>query len=99
MFMHYQEHAENDGPIGFSEFIHIHYTTDHPHQDNDGDTEPLPFQDHHSVFTVVATPKDFNIHNIKIEANNPQTINISNYNDDFYSSSFVDQIWQPPRTC
>ena len=97
--MHYQEHLSSDVNIGFSKFIHLHHSNDIDHQNHDGDKEPMPFQDHHSLFTVVAPTKDLNSHKIKIEQNPPLTIDISIPEEDFYSSSFVDQIWQPPKSC
>lgn len=99
MFMHYQEHIEHDGPIAFSKFVHIHYTTDHPHQDNDMDTEQMPFQDHHSSYSVIAPIKDFYASTIKIEIGSDQTTKIRIHPEDFPPSSFIDQIWQPPRSC
>ena len=97
MFMHYQEHLEHDQSIGFAKFIHIHYNTDHSHQDRD--SEQMPFQDHHSAFTVIAPIKDIQAHSIKIQMSIPRIIKIHPGNEDFTSSSFIQQIWQPPRTC
>lgn len=99
MFVHYQEHLNTDGNLGFLKFIHLHYSNDQSHQDTDDDKEHLPFQDHHSIFTVVAPTKDLASNIIKITPNAPQTIDISILSEDFYSSSFVDQIWQPPKSC
>lgn len=99
MFMHYQEHINHDDSIGFSSFIHLHYATDHAQKDTGEDSKQMPFQGHHSAYSVIAPIKDFYGNTIKIKINCHQKTKIRIHSEDFLSSSFIEQIWQPPRSC
>ena len=97
MLVHYREHVLNDGPIGFAEFIHIHYSSDIQHEDTDGDEEPLPFHSQHCTLTVIAPVKEINDIGCEKIIITPRIIQLPNSGDHFISSDYSGNIWQPPK--
>jgi hypothetical protein len=94
LFQHYTEHKVQVTEMTFLEFLVMHYKTDVPHDDQD---MKLPFKDcHHSATSsVTAIP----VQKISIQA--PSTSRLEKFpdiNQNPFHSSFLDEIFQPPRS-
>lgn len=96
LVLHFGDHKENDN-MSFFEFMNHHYGGHE--QDADWDTDmKLPFMKHSDLLQLtVITPKSiFPPHQRKISIYKNQ---FSFYRDKFIHSSFLESIWQPPKSC
>ena len=93
LFKHYNEHQAQAEDLTFWEFLVLHYESDVAHDDQD---MRLPFKDcHHSLTTqFTALP----VQKITLD---PMTLlkdeHLHSFNHDQFHSSFLDEIFQPPR--
>ncbi len=96
LFHHYSETAANTSMI---EFIKTHYTDDQ-HENSDHDHGKLPFKHSHDgcshhpspvISVVIKTESNYELKLTSFSA--PNII----FSSDRVSSSFINNIWQPPK--
>jgi len=96
---HYLEHHKDDAGISFADFLHKHYDEEKNHPSHNNEHEKLPFKSHDLGFsqtTLVYQPMT----GFEFKTDKPASTKGSvNYSTDFYSSSFLSRIWQPPKSC
>jgi hypothetical protein len=94
LFQHYTEHKVQVQEMTFLEFLVMHYKSDVAHDDQD---MKLPFKDcHHSATSsITAIP----VQKISIQAPaSPPGEKLRAINQNPFHSSFLDEIFQPPRS-
>lgn len=98
LFSHFQEHKKESKNLNFISFLKMHYFNGDPKDaDHDKDMK-LPFKTsnfNNSVSTFIA----FEIPTLQLERKNiikrkEEKFTTSN---SWYSNSYLDAIWQPPR--
>lgn len=99
LFEHYVEHVSKEKGLSFSAFLELHYST-HVNYDNDYDKDmKLPFKTHDGCLcnnTTAFLPDYFAPLHFK-----PVYTGLSGfkkYQDAFVGSSYLSNIWQPPKT-
>lgn len=95
LVQHYFEHGQTDSAISFFVFLKMHYNNPVKDADYQRDMQ-LPFKSHeshanYSVFSQQIPSFELNKTSYIIQKS---FISIPK---DFYSSSYIDNIWQPPR--
>lgn len=95
---HILSHQEN---IGILDFVHLHYS-DHEHHDEDhAEHENLPFQHHHHdqqiqvVQSPCLLPQPIQI--VAFQIVDDCSKSLIPHSQQRHSSSFLDNIWQPPK--
>jgi hypothetical protein len=95
---HYQEHQKENKDLSLIEFLKMHYFNGDP-KDADYDKDmKLPFKTidfNNSVSTFIA----FEIPSFKIEKKIYTELSVQKFttSDSWYSNSYLNAIWQPPR--
>ena len=100
VFQHYKEHKQWDNKIGFFQFLAIHYLHGSP-KDADYDRDmQLPFKTSGDYVSTIAIAFVSLIVPVSINAKPVEIILDNNYivKDQFVFSSYLANIWQPPRT-
>lgn len=96
---HFTEHQDLDRNLSFFEFLYMHYT-DHDINDNDQDKDmQLPFKTHGDcAFSLLkfsdCPPYHCTFNTFRIIEN----IAIPSTDSDF-ESTYLSNIWQPPKSC
>ena len=93
LFRHYTEHRAQVEDMTFWEFLVMHYKTDVAHDDKD---MSLPFKDCHHPLTAqtLAIPAQKIALTLRTPVSDePQ----QSFNRCHFHSSFLDEIFQPPR--
>jgi len=96
---HYIEHKQENRDITLWAFLCMHYAHGIV-KDADYDKDmKLPFKTSDGInLTITAfTPHNFSTEIAKPVTN--ETKSFPSYNEVFLASSFLSNIWQPPRTC
>jgi len=94
LIQHFNEHQKVNGDLTFFQFLTLHYTTP---QDHDARDMELPFKDfgHCAVVQTVILPV------VKIEltekASDTGSVSYPVLYKKFIPSSYLSEIWQPPR--
>jgi len=95
---HYQETELKNGPVGFLDFLMMHYVTDDgTSQDDDRDCQ-LPFKSHSSL--VASSFSNFIINrNVEITSAPIGTAEryFNDYCNPFIRSIYSQQVWNPPK--
>ncbi|MES2519798.1 MAG: hypothetical protein V4585_16905 [Bacteroidota bacterium] len=98
---HFMEHSQQNKDITFFDFIYLHYTEA---DDKDGDYEKdmkLPFKTHNSsVSTNIVAFVENTIVNIKLNFK-PIFVELKSLiicKKVFFASSYLSNIWQPPKS-
>lgn len=98
LIKHYQETELKSGYIAFEDFLVMHYITDDGNSQDDDRDEQLPFKSHSSL--VANTFSSFIINrSVEMVFLLPATdeIHFSDYCNPFISSTYCQQVWNPPR--
>lgn len=97
---HFNEHKTLNEGTTFWNFLIMHYTNnDVKYADNDKDMR-LPFKSHEgSVHNVILSFIDNPVLNILIK---PVVTDLDEYKpqeDKYFNSTYLSNIWQPPKSC
>ena len=99
LVQHFIEHRQMNSDITFWQFLNMHYATgDVKNADHDKDTE-LPFKAHDNC---VASITNVYLPAQKISITKPvQILENKHFKtpEQFLLSTFLSNIWQPPRIC
>ena len=99
VFEHYAEHKTENSNISFLEFLDMHYMHGNPNdKDRDRDMQ-LPFKT--SDYCACAVTAFVSLIQ-QISIGNPDKIINLQYRipkNDFINSSYLSNIWQPPKSC
>lgn len=92
LVQHYVEHREKVSDITFWEFLVMHYKTDVPHDDQD---ISLPFKDCHHSLTAQASamPAPIALASRAPVSTKPASV----FNQSQFHSTFLEEIFQPPK--
>lgn len=96
LVQHYQEHKAMYKSISFFDFLSMHYLNDNPKDADHHRDMQLPFkavENHTSISVFIPSIDGFELNKTYYSIKQsfvPQ-------NKDFYSSSHLDNIWQPPK--
>lgn len=93
---HYMEHKEQDEEMSLYSFLKIHYADDVIDADYDRDMQ-LPFKHCCTPIFIVLTVVT---NKVQFELNNPLPESkeiLTGYKNQFISSTFHHNIWQPPK--
>lgn len=101
LISHFQDHKHALEEISFFSFLSTHYLEKKHHQDEHRDHEKLPFHDHHNegVNFASQTPSLQPVSTSTFDMSKPiiqsdiVTVEVSS----FPSSTFLGDIWQPPK--
>lgn len=98
---HYLEHKTRNATLSLSSFMAIHYADDHLEnhpQDEDYDQDKrLPFMVHSTTLNFIfLSPTVCKLEVIKMDQDVPET-KIPFADDRLIVSSYLSNIWQPPR--
>ncbi len=97
VFQHFMEHRQEDKSISLIHFLAIHYLHGSP-KDKDYDRDmQLPFKTSGDLISVVSTPAAPLGFSIDRPVNDSSDKNFI-LSDQYILSSFLSNIWQPPRT-
>jgi hypothetical protein len=94
---HFTDHKKTDCKISFIDFIKKHYSENNKTQDHNDEHKHLPFKTHdcsavHSMIIFFELPSfDFAYNHFVL--NKEKTKYIKRFN----SSTFLSNIWQPPK--
>lgn len=95
---HYKEHQQNKRDLSIVDFLIMHYAKSN---DNDQDAEKdqqLPFKSHHDcVNASVFIPGNNSSFDSWISEFSPEEKNYSVSSDRHFNSSYLSNIWQPPK--
>lgn len=95
---HFVEHSQSNKNLTFWEFLDDHYAKQNDGISSDDDKDmKLPFKSHQDcvnyivAFSMVPNTPNF------FEPIYTNPVNFLDYNSAILSSSFLDNIWQPPK--
>lgn len=95
---HFVEHREENKHLTLWQFLYLHYATSHVEDADHHKDAQLPFKTHHNCIAA--------FQNVVIPAQNTiykPVMAIEKHSlcpdDQFVSSNFLSNIWQPPRFC
>ena len=95
LVQHFVEHREENKHLTLWQFLYLHYATNHADADHHKDMQ-LPFKTHHNciaTFQNVVIP----VQNIIYKPVKDVEMRSHYPDDQFVSSNFLSNIWQPPR--
>jgi len=97
---HYRMHCQWEEKISFFAFITDHYTTDTSNDADYSEDMKLPFKTINTCNHCIASfvPMTPSIKMVKREPFKEQVRHQFN-NTSIYTSAFLNNIWQPPKTC
>jgi hypothetical protein len=98
LIAHYQETELKSGPVAFLDFLVMHYITDDGTSQDDDRDEQLPFKSHNSL--VANSFPNFIINrNVEIALAPIGTAerHFNDYCNPFISSTYCQQVWNPPK--
>lgn len=95
---HYLEHSNQDNSMTIGTYIYMHYA--HLGEQNDNNDMKLPFKslntNLHSITSFLSPSPLFILVKTQI---NIELKQIAYSYSTFYTSQFLSNIWQPPKTC
>jgi hypothetical protein len=98
LLSHFQEHQKENKDLSFIGFLKMHYFNGDP-KDADYDKDmKLPFKTI-DVNTSISVYTAFEMPSFQIERQNFIDLKVNKFStsDSWYSNSYLDAIWQPPR--
>lgn len=95
---HFIDHYQEDSSTSFTDFLGLHYTSTETHSDNEHhDHDKLPFKTASCAMAHIAIAF---VNHIQLSLPSPNSIEAkesAEYAGEFYSSAFLNTIWQPPK--
>ncbi|RAR70193.1 hypothetical protein [Flavobacterium aciduliphilum] len=97
---HFSEHQQKDASVTLWKFLYMHYAYSNDHDNDLEKDSKLPFKTHdncnnnHHV-TVLPEEKNY-LQNVCFI---PKSTELHTYYTSYFSSSYLESIWQPPKFC
>jgi hypothetical protein len=96
---HFIEHREENKHVTLGQFLYTHYAMGHGKDADHGKDMKLPFKTHDNCVTAIS---NVYLPSAKVSIEKPiQFLQKKSFvnKDQFLPTSFLSNIWQPPRAC
>lgn len=98
LFTHYTEHHNTNNELSFSEFLHMHYSTDDDHDADKEKDMKLPFKSHENCSHIVLSIPHSDINQSLFIPTKEHSLLISRMRQSTSYSADLPSIWQPPKS-
>lgn len=97
LILHYSEHTLEDDEVSFLDFLAEHYLgeIDHEYKEHKHAHEHLPFKTAHSYSHIISIVPDLSVSYTQ-NFSDSERLKIPAFNQQTYSSDYLENIWQPP---
>lgn len=96
LYSHYMDHKSEQESISLVDFIQIHYLDEDGDSSDNSDERKMPFKGHYSTVSIAFFNK---IVDNFVFIDTPKTMVVPVEGNYLIVSSYLNNIWQPPKFC